>query len=62
MPPLKARRCGLAERYRRVHLVAPRHPESFWSLQGTVDLIGAKSFLPNSALGTLNALTLSDVG
>jgi len=62
MPPLKVKHCGLAEHYRRVHLVAPRHPESFWSLQGTVDLMGAKTIVPNSALATLIALTPSDVG
>jgi len=32
MPRLKVKRCGLAEPCRRVYLVAPRHPESFWSL------------------------------
>jgi len=62
MPRLKVKRCGLAEHYRRVYLVAPRHPESFWSLQGTVDLLGAKTLVPNSALATLIALTPSDVG
>jgi radical SAM superfamily enzyme YgiQ (UPF0313 family) len=62
LPRLKAKRCGLAEQYRRVYLVAPRHPESFWSLQGTVDLMGAKTLVPNSALATLIALTPSDAG
>jgi len=62
MPRLKVKRCGLTEHYRRVHLVAPRHPESFWSLQGTVDLLGAKTLVPNSALATLIALTPSNVG
>ena len=61
MPRLKTKRCGVAEHYRRVYLVAPRHPESFWSLQGTVDLLGAKTLVPNSALATLIALTPSDV-
>jgi len=62
MPRLKVKRCGLAEHCRRVCLVAPRHPESFWSLQGTVDLMGAKTLVPNSALATLIALTPSDAG
>ena len=62
MPRLKVKRCGLAEHYRRVYLLAPRHPESFWSLQGTVDLLGAKTLVPNAALATLIALTPSDVG
>jgi radical SAM superfamily enzyme YgiQ (UPF0313 family) len=43
-----------------VRLIAPRHPESFWSLQGTVDLLGAKTLVPNSALATLIALTPDD--
>jgi len=41
--------------------VAPRHPKSFWSMQGTVDLMGAKTLMPNSALATLMALTPRDV-
>jgi radical SAM superfamily enzyme YgiQ (UPF0313 family) len=55
-------RRGRAERYRRVYLVAPRHPESFWSLSGTVDLLGARTLMPSSALATLIALTPDDVG
>jgi radical SAM superfamily enzyme YgiQ (UPF0313 family) len=62
MRRLKVKRCGLAEHCRRVYLVAPRHPESFWSLQGTVDLLGAKTLVPNAALATLMALTPDDVG
>ncbi len=62
MPRLKVKRRGVAEQYRRVYLVAPRHPESFWSLQATADLLGAKTLIPNSALATLIALTPPDVG
>ncbi len=42
---------------RRVLLVAPKHPPSFWTMQGTVDLFGARSLMPNPALATLLALT-----
>jgi len=59
---IKTVRRGRAERVRRVCLVAPRHPESFWSLQGTVDLLDARTLVPNSALATLVALTPDDVG
>ncbi len=45
----------------RVHLVAPRHPESFWSMQGTAEMFGAKTLMPNAALATLMALTPPDV-
>lgn len=40
-----------------MYLVAPRHPDSFWSMQGTAELFGAKTLMPNSALATLVALT-----
>jgi len=43
--------------HRRIYLVAPRHPDSFWSLQGTVDLYGARTMMPNAALPTLMSLT-----
>ena len=46
---------------RRVLLVAPRHPPSFWTMQGTVELFGAKTLMPNPALATLIALTPEDV-
>ena len=42
---------------RRVLLVAPRHPPSFWTMQGTVELFGARTLMPNPALATLVALT-----
>ncbi len=48
-------------RPRRVLLVAPRHPPSFWTMQGTVDLFGARTLMPNPALATLVALTPDDV-
>lgn len=42
-------------------MIAPRHPENVWSLKGTVDVIGAKTLMPNSALATLMASTPPDV-
>lgn len=40
-----------------IYLVAPKHPENFWSMQGTADILGAKTLMPNAALATLMALT-----
>lgn len=57
----RTRRYGHGNRPRRIHLVAPRHPESFWSMQGTVEMFGAKTLMPNAALATLMALTPPDV-
>lgn len=52
---------GTGESCKRIYLIAPRHPTSFWSLSGTVDLLGAKTLMPNTALATLMALTPPDV-
>jgi radical SAM superfamily enzyme YgiQ (UPF0313 family) len=54
---MKTRRYGTGPDARRIYLIAPRHPRTFWSLQGTVDLFGATTLMPNSALATLMALT-----
>ncbi len=43
--------------FKRIYLVAPRHPDNFWSMQGTADVLGAKTLMPNAALATLMALT-----
>jgi radical SAM superfamily enzyme YgiQ (UPF0313 family) len=53
----RIRRYGTGPHPRRVHLVAPRHPESFWSLAGTVELYGARTLMPSNALAVLMALT-----
>ena len=45
----------------RIYLIVPRHEKSFWSMQGTVELLGAKTLMPNAALATLMALTPDDV-
>ncbi len=57
----KTKRYGSSGPYRRIYLVAPRHPENFWSMQGTAELFGTKTLMPNSALATLMALTPKDV-
>ncbi len=61
MPAARTKRYGHGQQPRRIHLVAPRHPESFWSMQGTVDMFGAKTLMPNAALATLMALTPPEV-
>ena len=61
MARFRVRRYGKGGNCIRIYLVAPRHPESFWSLQGTVKLFGAKTLMPNAALPTLMALTPEDV-
>ena len=45
------------ESRKKILLVAPKHPESFWSMQGMVDMLGKRTLMPNSALATLVALT-----
>ena len=57
----EVKRYGRGENYKRIYLVAPRHPENFWSMQGTADILGTKILMPNSALATLIALTPDDV-
>jgi radical SAM superfamily enzyme YgiQ (UPF0313 family) len=47
---------SLTDRKRIIYLIAPRTPDSFWTMQRAVDLVGAKTLMPNSALATLVAL------
>jgi radical SAM superfamily enzyme YgiQ (UPF0313 family) len=61
MKPIKIKRYGSGKRFPRIYLIAPRHPENVWSLQGTVEVIGAKTLMPNAALATLMSLTPPDV-
>ncbi|MDM8542471.1 DUF4070 domain-containing protein [Desulfococcaceae bacterium HSG9] len=61
MKSQKVKRYGKGTNYKTIYLIAPRHPENFWSMQGTVDILGAKTLMPNSALATLMALTPDDV-
>jgi len=55
------KRYGKGDAIPRIYLIAPRHQKSFWSMQGTVELLGAKTLMPNAALATLMALTPDDV-
>jgi len=57
----RVRRYGRDPSPFRILLVAPRQPHSFWSLQGAVELFGARTLMPNAALATLMALTPDDV-
>ncbi len=58
---IKSKKYGRGDSFKRIYLIAPRHPENFWSMQGTAELFGAKTLMPNSALATLMALTPEDV-
>ena len=58
---MKTQRYGSGKQTKRIFLVAPKHPDNFWIMQGTVDLLGAKTLMPNAALATLMALTPSEV-
>ena len=58
---MKTKRYGRGKHFKRIFLVAPRHPDNFWIMQGTVDLLGAKTLMPNAALATLMALTPPEV-
>ncbi len=53
----KIRRYGKGPDFSRIYLIAPKHPRNFWSMQGTAEILGAKTLMPNSALATLMALT-----
>jgi radical SAM superfamily enzyme YgiQ (UPF0313 family) len=44
----------------RIHLVAPRNPESFWTMTRILRMLGKRCVYPNLALPTLAGLTPSD--
>ncbi len=46
---------------RRIYLVSPRNPDNFWTMQRSVEAVGAKTLMPNAALATLAALTPEEV-
>jgi len=46
----------------RILLVSPKTPDSFWSMRGTVQAVGARALMPSNALATLMALTPPGVG
>ena len=58
---VQSKRIGPSPR-KRIYLIAPRSPRNFWSMQATVDAVGAKALMPSNALATLVALTPPDVG
>lgn len=53
----KFKHYGSKKDFKKIYLIAPRHPDNFWSMQGTADILGAQTLMPNSALATLMALT-----
>ena len=57
MSKIRTKRYGQGNPCKRIYLIAPRHPDNFWSMQGTVELLGARTLMPNAALATLMALT-----
>ncbi|MHC4270476.1 MAG: B12-binding domain-containing radical SAM protein [Planctomycetota bacterium] len=61
MSRIKSKRFGKGKSCRRIYLIAPHHPNNFWTMQGAVDIIGAKTLMPNAALATLIALTDDDI-
>ncbi len=58
---LQCKHYGSKSDFKKIYLVAPKHPDNFWSMQGTANILGAKTLMPNSALATLMALTPTDV-
>jgi len=61
MNQAKVKHYGSKEEFKRIYLIAPKHPDNFWSMQGTTDILGMKTLMPNSALATLMALTPSGI-
>jgi len=61
LKPRKVKRYGNGDRPKKILLVAPRHPENFWAMQGTVEILGTKTLMPNAALATLMAMTPAGV-
>ncbi|MCX5849796.1 MAG: hypothetical protein NTW65_10145 [Deltaproteobacteria bacterium] len=57
MSQIRTKRYGQGNQFKRIYLISPRHPDNFWSMQGTAELLGAKTLMPNAALATLMALT-----
>jgi len=57
MTQLSFKHYGSKKDFKKIYLIAPKHPDNFWSMQGTADILGAKTLMPNSALATLMALT-----
>ncbi|MFP4474632.1 MAG: radical SAM protein [Desulfatibacillaceae bacterium] len=58
---MRTKQYGTGAKRRRIHLVVPKTPDNFWNMQGTANMLGAKTLMPNSAVATLMALTPPDV-
>ena len=41
----------------RIYFINPLNPDNFWTMQSSVDAVGAKAMMPNNTLATLKALT-----
>jgi radical SAM superfamily enzyme YgiQ (UPF0313 family) len=61
MQKIKTKKYGAGDQFKRIHLIAPKHPTNFWAMQGTATILGAKTLMPNAALATLMSLTPEDV-
>jgi radical SAM superfamily enzyme YgiQ (UPF0313 family) len=46
---------------KRIYLISPKNPDTFWTMQSSVDAVGAKGLMPNAALATLVSLTPGDL-
>jgi len=46
---------------KRIYLISPKTPDSFWSMRGTVEAVGVRTLMPSNTLATLMALTPADV-
>jgi radical SAM superfamily enzyme YgiQ (UPF0313 family) len=61
MSRLRTQRYGKGPDFKKIYLVAPKHPVNFWSMQGVADILGARTLMPNAALATLMALTPDEI-
>ncbi len=58
---MKVKRYGAGPNPRQIYLIAPQHAPHVYSMKKIVEFCSAKTFMPNSALATLMALTPNDV-
>ncbi|RUA03474.1 MAG: hypothetical protein DSY89_00670 [Deltaproteobacteria bacterium] len=61
MPPVNTPQAADSRRPLQIYLIAPRTPDSFWNMQGTLDAVGVKALMPSVALSTLISLTPPEV-
>ena len=57
---MKRLRFGKSPR-KKILLINPKDPDSFWGMKGTVDAVGARALMPSNTLATLIGLTPDDV-